>query len=298
MPSLTPTFTNPPHLGTPLDPLIWKKKMSCPNWDISFGPNGEIQYLMSKSTNRVWFDSQKNANIIQFVHTTYTAQDINQFVLDYGKCGGEDCPIWYLNDFGKNGLINATTVHATWVPTTQQVYELSPCIFSLQASMSNSNNIYGPPKSISLITNLTDPNMIQFTLNWYNKTATRLPEAFWFSVKPSTFDPYAIWTIDKVGEKIPANSVVINGSQHLHGHWKGVEYSGLDGDFEVNAIDSGLVSLGLRSPFPTPLDKPPNPADGLHFLLWNNIWATNFPLWYPYQPQDANCAFRFQFVVN
>ena len=34
-------------------------------------------------------------------------------------------------------------------------------------------------------------------------------------------------------------------------------------------------------------------AEGVHFNIYNNIWNTNYVLFYPFQPQDANISSRF-----
>ena len=48
-----------------------------------------------------------------------------------------------------------------------------------------------------------------------NKTATRMPEAMFF-----VFDPLpagaASWTVDKLGEWIAPDEVMVGGSPHLH----------------------------------------------------------------------------------
>jgi len=283
------------HTGTPIPSFLWQDQiLSCTYWNISFGSAGEINYLLSKRDNRTWFDSD---HVIQFAHTTHTFSDIIDFVLDYGKCG-ENCPSWFVQDFGKSGLQFAKTMGDTWLPKTMQINQITSDVYSITALTQDIDNIYGPPRSIKITVNLTLPDLVEFNLIWYNKTATRLPEALWFTMSPVTSDPAANWTIHKVAQNIPLNNIVINGSQHLHGHWNGIQYAGEDGRFDLNALDSGVVAIGLRSPFPTPLNYTQKPEDGIHFLLWNNIWSTNYPLWYPYQKSDNNCEFRFQFALN
>ena len=33
---------------------------------------------------------------------------------------------------------------------------------------------------------------------------------------------------------------------------------------------------------------------GVHFNIQNNIWNTNYPLWYPFVESDANVRSRFE----
>lgn len=37
------------------------------------------------------------------------------------------------------------------------------------------------------------------------------------------------------------------------------------------------------------------PTDGAAFCLWNNLWHTNYPLWYPWNSRDVHSRFRFKF---
>ena len=32
--------------------------------------------------------------------------------------------------------------------------------------------------------------------------------------------------------------------------------------------------------------------------LWNNLWGTNYPQWYPFEPADANAEYRFRFTFE
>ena len=45
-----------------------------------------------------------------------------------------------------------------------------------------------------------------------------------------------------------------------------------------------------------PATSPFAPADlsyGASWNLWNNIWGTNYPQWYPFDPKDSNIEYRF-----
>lgn len=41
--------------------------------------------------------------------------------------------------------------------------------------------------------------------------------------------------------------------------------------------DAGLVSWGGPRPFPTPIHAQPNLMLGASFVLWDNLWNTNYP---------------------
>lgn len=48
--------------------------------------------------------------------------------------------------------------------------------------------------------------------------------------------------------------------------------------------------------FPAPLQPLSVPITGFAFNIYNNIWDTNYIMWYPYDDVDAN--FRARFYVD
>jgi hypothetical protein len=146
-----------------------------------------------------------------------------------------------------------------------------------------------------------------------NKTTTRLPEALFFtfpvrafgargeahtaatvtasSVASSPMAPAAstsnaangaVWELDKLGQWIGSKQVMEGGGVHLHAVGEqGVRLNlTQDGASFVQAvpIDSGLVSIGRKSAFPTPL-VPLSSAEAqgsVYFILQNNYWDVNY----------------------
>ena len=77
-------------------------------------------------------------------------------------------------------------------------------------------------------------------------------------------------------------AVVPHGSSHLHAaeamRWAG---SG-GGSLRVASLDAGLLCYGEPTAFPTPF-APADLSYGASWNLWNNIWGTNYPQWYPFE---------------
>jgi hypothetical protein len=86
----------------------------------------------------------------------------------------------------------------------------------------------------------------------------------------------------------------------------------------IESTDVALASFGAPSPFPTPLSGAPDMSLGVSYNLYNNVWGnvtanaaaalglissalscdssclgTNYIMWYPFAPEDANSQFRF-----
>ena len=179
--------------------------------------------------------------------------------------------------------------------TIQIVKQPNQCKYLVTSSPST--NLYGSVDMVRIIVDLSDNSTVQFTLLMENKTSTRLPEAHWFSfypiVKNSNINN---WFVNKVSNLIPINNGIINGSKHLHGTINGVYYNN---SLNIMSLDNGIVSLDIQSPFSTPFsDDLINPINGIHFLLNNNIWNTNYPSWYPFLNEDINLVYRFNLTIN
>lgn len=158
-------------------------------------------------------------------------------------------------------------------------------------------------------------NEIDYTLRWFNKTATHAPETFWLSHVPSILNQdekqqnkgmQAKMFIDKLGSDIdPLESDLGCSSAkgltcgiHLHAAGdKGVSVVRGQLKASFSALDSALVSIGSPDPVPTPLIAP-DISGGIHFGLVGNIWNTNYPFWYPFVKGDENAQYRFRMKVE
>jgi hypothetical protein len=85
--------------------------------------------------------------------------------------------------------------------------------------------------------------------------------------------------------------VIPDGNRKLHGIGEGIFYFEENiRQFQIQSLDAPLVAPGD----PSLLDfnnEQPRLEKGMHFNLYNNIWGTNFPMWYE-EPA------RFRFDVN
>ncbi len=127
---------------------------------------------------------------------------------------------------------------------------------------------------------------VTLTAWWDDKAPTRLPEAWWCSFQPAVAEPDR-WELDKLGQRVSPLDVVRRGGRALHAVGEGCWYEGPDGALVLRTPDAPLVAPGA----PRLLDAdPPLPelAGGMHVLLHDNCWGTNFPMWF-----GGPAAFRF-----
>jgi hypothetical protein len=93
-----------------------------------------------------------------------------------------------------------------------------------------------------------------------------------------------------MGERISPLHVVPNGNRTLHAVEGGVEYRDQSGSMRLETLDAPLVAPGQASLLDFS-NRQPVLRNGMHVNLCNNIYGTNFPMWYE---DDA----RFRFVLR
>ena len=90
-----------------------------------------------------------------------------------------------------------------------------------------------------------------------------------------------------MGEWVSPGEVVRNGNRKLHAVGAGVSYTDPNGQMVIESLDAPLVAPGEPSLLNFNNRQPPL-SRGMHFNLDNNVWGTNFPMWY-----DDDTRFRF-----
>jgi hypothetical protein len=63
-------------------------------------------------------------------------------------------------------------------------------------------------------------------------------------------------------------------------------------NLRIAALDSPLVAPGQRSLLDFNNNQP-EMGGGVHFSLLNNLWGTNFPMWF-----EEDCRFRFELTLE
>jgi hypothetical protein len=165
----------------------------------------------------------------------------------------------------------------------------------------------GAPSKLIVNLTVTDSRRLSWSVYTVRKRATRLPEAGFFSFvpKPSSTDPSG-WRLQVLGQTMDPTDVlaassprdrndsVYGGSPHLRGvdsvSWmmstnrssvverdSGESPSGEQKKCDLSSLDVPIICTGLPTPFPTPRTAPPDMTQGVHFVLFNNIWCASHP---------------------
>jgi hypothetical protein len=251
---------------------------------------GAMVSLLKKETGHNWAGVGNSIGL--FSYQTFDVKDYERFHDQYLRSR----PQWALADFGKPGLESANPESRTWQSRVKAAYQEEDrngilIILDSEVIDEQGNRPAGCPAEIS--TELFFPNVesaIQTTLSWFNKKATRLPEAMWFSFVPK-LNTDQKWVLDKSGQEVDPADVVRNGARKLHAIQQGVWAGEGEQKFTIQSFDAPLAAPGERNllNFDNTI---PSAEDGMHFSLFNNVWGTNFTMWF-----DDDMKFRFKLMV-
>jgi len=195
--------------------------------------------------------------------------------------------IWAQEDYLKPGLETAHAESRWWGPGSLECFRSGERFTILRTFDPIATQDYGCPRHFSMEWDFSRPGAISLVVQWFDKPACRLPEALWLSFMPRLSNETG-WRMDKLGESVSPLDVVPNGNRHLHAVGDG-GVTAIDGEnrFQVISLDAPLVAPGRPSLLDFNNDLP-NLQHGMHFNLYNNVWGTNFPMWF-----GEDCRFRF-----
>ncbi len=252
---------------------------------------GAVNYLTDQRSKRDWASAEHL--LAAFTYETFSQADYDAYWRDY-IINKRKTRIWSLPDNTKIGISAAQPESKRWQPQNTMFYQRSDTsahTFLLFYEMANeASNKYGCPRVVTLqITLPRAAPVIHFDLQWFEKRASRLPEALWMSFNPIVNDSRR-WQMDKLGKWISPLDVIKNGNRHLHAVGRGVRYQDRDTELLIETLDAPLVAPGDMSLLHFN-NRQPVLKNGMHFNLYNNIWATNFPMWFE---DDA----RFRFILR
>eukprot|EP00040_Diaphanoeca_grandis_P011615 m.59614 g.59614 ORF g.59614 m.59614 type:complete len:816 (-) comp22730_c0_seq1:20-2467(-) len=255
-------------------------------------PMGEFMYqIMSGNDTRAWIE----------------AYGAIGGAADYGNMGTNGLEAIHGTSIGATGYVAKAQVDSIWVKNRNA----ASTSIVVKMSMDAKGYVFGgSPMFVNTLytfaKNAQGKFVIDIALNLLSKVPTKHKETGWLSFVPP-FGSTSTLQVDKLGQWIsPTEVIPINGSNmHMHGVNTGVRWMrGDDVDLLLETFDTTVVSIGEANPVPTtalngdPLYPgqrlTPDPAGGVHFSLFNNIWNTNYPFWYPFQTEDEDINYNFR----
>lgn len=233
----------------------------------------------------------KGEGIGVYRYESFSAEDYDRFHHQYNR-NFETGKDWILADYGKPGMealqpaVEHQLCKANLVGLVRRdLQDSSELTVHLEAEAESPR---GAPRLLELCYRFSGGGrLLEITLSWKRKEATRLPEALWLSVGLQT-EEGGTWSMRKLGQALPLDATVSKGARSIHAV-EGLAYEKEGRRLLIENLDSPLVSLGRRKLLCFDDELPQN--DGVfHFNVYNNIWNTNFPLWYE---EDGRSTLRF-----
>ena len=125
----------------------------------------------------------------------------------------------------------------------------------------------------------------ELTVDLIGKPANRLPEAYWVSFVPEQMTGVIA---EKTGSRVDLLDVVPGGNRQMHGVDGYVDLVTRQGTWRITPLDAFLVVVGERNALNYSTELP-DCSKGVHFCLGNNLWGTNFCMWW-----EGSMRYRFR----
>lgn len=241
------------------------------DYKISFNKKGELDFL-SKG-NCIIADEEHR--LIHICYEQFSGADYKRFFSQYNRLNVE----WAREDNMKIGMENAASERYLFEPCEAKVYYDREHVVVLYQFDSFAYEKCGCPKRMDMVITPCGGNL-SFDVAWFEKPANRIAEAIWVGFHPIASNK----KISKLSTLIEPDRVVPKGQCRLHATDYGVVYD----ELSIETIDTALVAPQEPSLLNFCDDK--SRDSKVYFNLYNNIWGTNFPMWYE---EDA----RFRFVL-
>ncbi|MEE1320428.1 MAG: DUF5054 domain-containing protein [Acutalibacteraceae bacterium] len=245
------------------------------DWSLEINEKGGIGSLTYKGKEII--RQNKEALI---TYRSFSNKDYEYWLSHYSRDLHETA-VWALGDFARPNL-----------KTFEGKYPSGRFDYSIKEIFAQDNEVkvnlicdkklceeLGAPRLIQVLYKLTEEGL-SVDVSWYGKDANRLTEALYLNLFPNADNV----ELTKLGGSVMPEEVTFNGSRNLHAVQK-VTFD----NYEIVNVHSPLVSFGRGKilEFDNKLENVRK--DGISFVLQNNVWGTNFPLWY-----EDNARFLFE----
>ncbi|MFC9560846.1 DUF5054 domain-containing protein [Agromyces sp. NPDC056965] len=252
---------------------------------VRFGVDGALVSLVDADGTE-WAGPEHP--LAAYRYETFDERDEARWIEEYCR-DLEETAVWAVPDQSKPGLAIAEKLPATtFAPravSAERWADGDDIVITLRLELPEAAcELWGGARDIRLAYRFPAmPGPIGVTLDLRDKDASRLPEASWLGFRPRT-EP-GDWRLTKLGTAVDPQSVVRNGNRSLHAVAEVTHTT--ERTFALRPVDAALVAVGRPALYRFD-NTVPDPSDGLHVNLHNNMWGTNFTMWF-----DDDLRFRF-----
>ncbi len=278
--SLIPNASFDSSLDKPCNNIV-TGTFSLSDYLLTLNDNGGI--TLSKQ-GKIILSSPEKGSLIEYV--SHNIEDVNEFFETYNRPEVRGVN-WAYGDFGRP----AFSLTKDKFPSGRFHYVIKSLkeskdsvIISLSTEKEISSKL-GAPRDIQVKFSVQQEKFL-IEMIWTGKDPNRIQEETIFRLYPLT-DNRSIH-FKKLGSYINPYDIVYNGNRNCSAVMD-VKFSNSKGSYKIKSVHSPLVSLGKGKIMRFDNNYEDVKKDGISFILHNNIWGTNFPLWY-----SDNAYFRFE----
>lgn len=231
----------------------------------------------------------KNNSKPFFEFRSYTSEDYDFWFKNYSR-NMKDNAVWAYPDFGRpllkcyDGKYPAGSFYYSMENAfAEKVENAVKVSVNLKCDRELCEKT-GAPRVVQVVYTLNESGL-SFDVSWFGKDASRLTEAIFIHLYPNTDEISLV----KIGSEVDYKSVVSMGGKNLHAVEK-CEFASGAGEFELINRHSPLISIGKGKILEYD-NKIESIEDGISYVLYDNVWGTNFPQWY-----EDNAKFSFEII--
>ncbi len=227
----------------------------------------------------------------ELTYQTYSPADYAKFQDAYVRHKYQ----WAIDDFGKPGLENTKARSATIIADMKNCKVIkgkknSVVQCSLQFPTNNDIDPRVLPESVSIeYTIPVSGNGIDMKVSFVNKPANRLPESYLLSFVPSGITRILA---QEVGCMVDVSDVVSRGNRQMHAIDNYIDIVTRGGTVRITSFDAPIAVVGQPKMLNYSIELP-DLNGGVHFCLFNNLWGTNFSMWW-----GGSLTYRFHIEVK
>ena len=223
----------------------------------------------------------------ELVYQTYSAEDYTAYRNAYSRHQRD----WVLRDFGKPGLENtkakSVTVDKPYIRYSNMTKNGKNVMIQSELQFPDNKDIDPRVLPESIFVEYIIPESgksVEMRVTFVNKPAVRLPEAYMLSIVPSDIQRILV---EKTGFMVDVSDVVPGGNRQMHAIDNHIDIVTGKGTVRITSPDAPLAVIGERNMLNYSL-KLPELNKGVHFCLFNNLWGTNFSMWW-----EGSISYRF-----
>lgn len=247
-------------------------------WHVKVAEDGSLQVLDKDGA------AYENLWLGKLVYEIYSAKTVFDNLERYNR-NLEFTRVWAEGDFSKPGLDKVENLKDGVFPyrVEQAEYQENWLRLWLRTDKEATER-FGAP-GLAVVTYRFGEEL-QVELEWFGKDENRIPEGLFFGMNLD-YKTGAPLTLSKLDLPIDPYHVREGGNRKLH-----VSPVIRGGKGTVQSLHAPLVSVGGRHLYDEN-EGYGQAEDGMYYLLCNNRWGTNFPLWY-----GENARFVFHISLD